>query len=160
VVSYLRKQQKRSPALEFLEEENAEVERYQSLLKQIQELRGLQFSEDFTWPVGIPRPEATSRIAVPDKAAFDIALFAATFVFLHEFRHVQFGKDGNRPSEPHVEEIECDAYATDFIMSHVGRYCAESGEPRLSAWRKKALKQLDSLCRVTGLRPAKGLRLV
>jgi hypothetical protein len=35
-----------------------------------------------------------------------------------------------------------------------------SHQPRLSAWCMKALRELDSLYRVTGLLPFKGLRFV
>ena len=52
--------------------------------------------------------------------------FALAYLLLHEARHVQFYVDKNRP-DPKDEEIACDAFARDHILTGAAAYAADAG---------------------------------
>ncbi|MCA3382323.1 MAG: hypothetical protein INF65_11175 [Roseomonas sp.] len=93
---------------------------------------------DFSWPDGVPQPQADKRgFDIEQQAAFDLTMIATAYMLLHEVRHVMFNVDGERPSEPE-EELACDAYARAFLLEGVEEYAKISGEKAYCVLAKRA----------------------
>jgi hypothetical protein len=115
--------------------------RYQEFLEKAFTLRDVVSSHDFVWPPDIPFPGPDldrNALTISERASYDLAHFTMAFVVLHELRHVIFALEGNAPA-PKDEELLCDAFACDFMLTEVERYSAQSGEPALAVYRKRAI---------------------
>jgi hypothetical protein len=82
----------------------------------------------FTWPADVPPPGVES-FSVPDKAAYDLVCIATAYVFLHELKRVAFAVDGDAPTDPVAEEIACDRFAREFLLSTTPAFAAEIRKP-------------------------------
>jgi hypothetical protein len=75
----------------------------------------------------MPTADRESLANTEHKAVFDLVAFALAFSFLHEFRHVMYCADKNAPSTLPEEEIACDAWAREFMMSGLDAYSKAHG---------------------------------
>jgi Peptidase U49 len=57
---------------------------------------------------------------------FDLLCMGAAYCFLHEIKHVMF-KSSISAIEPHDEEMQCDAFAREFLLGNIAAYSQESG---------------------------------
>jgi hypothetical protein len=72
------------------------------------------------------------------EAAFDLVSLALAFAFLHEFRHVMYSVDNSAPSTLPEEEIACDIWARDFMMSGLAAYAKKHGHDYVDIPQKRA----------------------
>lgn len=76
----------------------------------------------------VPLP-GTETFSVPDKAAYDLICIATAYVFLHEVKHLAFAQDGDAPESPIAEEMACDRFARDFLLSDVPAFARMIEKP-------------------------------
>lgn len=96
---------------------------------------------DVLWPPDLPRP-SSNRDAVECieyKAAFDLTCLAIAFALFHEFRHVMFDIDGNRPADRRQEELACDLWARNFMTANAGAYAKEHSHSCECVLRKRSM---------------------
>lgn len=93
------------------------------------------------WPPDIPRVIADREASVDPQyqAAFDLTLMALAFAFFHEFQHVMFDRDGDRPADLRDEELKCDVHARDFITAKIEAYAKANGHDYHQVLRKRAI---------------------
>lgn len=115
--------------IDGLPEQKEENERFSSIINTIQGLNSAESEYDFTWPAGIPRPEAGKPKDTEQAAVFDLVLMATGYVFLHELKHVIFESERNAPEDSLNEEMECDAFAVEMMLSKIQNYSVDSGYP-------------------------------
>jgi hypothetical protein len=116
------------PSVAALPNQSAVDAAFDRLLAAATELRHTDDLAYFRWPADVP-PPGTERFSVPDKAAHDLVCIATAYVFLHELKHVAFANDGDGPTDPVAEEIACDRFARDFLLSGVPAFAAEIDKP-------------------------------
>lgn len=87
-------------------------------------------------PYGVAEPGQYDGQAVQERAASELATFAACWAFLHEVRHIQHQREGTSadrdepdPSARHEEELSCDRFAADFLLSRVEEYAQDQSVP-------------------------------
>lgn len=94
---------------------------------------------EIQWPQDIPRPRAdSSGLPLQQRATSDLISIAVAYAFLHEIRHAMFCGDEHRPSRPE-EELTCDEFARDFLLSRVGIYASESNQDSDKVLMKRAM---------------------
>lgn len=125
--------------IDSLPDQKFEDERFSNLIKVIENLKDADSEHDFTWPYGIPNPEYGKPKNIEQAAVFDLVLMATAYVFLHELKHVIFESEGNAPEDPLDEEMQCDAFASEMILSQVGKYSSSSGYPEDKVHMKRAI---------------------
>ncbi|MGE8228637.1 phage exclusion protein Lit family protein [Stenotrophomonas hibiscicola] len=88
------------------------------------------------WPAGIPSPgELVEHVeGEPGRVAGELAIFSVVWAFLHEVRHLMHQQDGTSaaaddPSAARQEELSCDRFATDFLLTGLPNYSAQTGQP-------------------------------
>src|SRR5690606_18350206 len=95
-----------------------EVERaYKERLAAARALIAASDPDSAPWPPDLPRPNG-DRNAFDDpqyKVAYDLTCLAVAFVVFHEFKHVMFDRNGDRPIERREEELLCDVWAREFM---------------------------------------------
>jgi hypothetical protein len=90
------------------------------------------------WPNGVPRPQADKRgFDTEQQGAFDLIMIATAYLLLHEFCHVKFCVDRNRPARPQ-EELDCDAFARLFLLEGADDHAERSGQRRHDVLAKRA----------------------
>jgi hypothetical protein len=113
---------------------------YDALLAKARALRSGENLHTFEWPANVPEPTPENIFSNRhDEAAFNLACIAGAYVFLHEIRHVRFSREGDRPSDSRVEELECDAFARRFLLEKVDAYARGSGKLVQDVRAKRAL---------------------
>jgi len=123
-----------------LDGQQAADDAFDAALSKARDLRDGGNLNSFEWPREIPEPAVENTFSnIHDAAAFQLACIAAAYIFLHEIQHVQFGNEGNRPSDPCIEELECDRCARSFLFEKIDVYAQQSGEPVESIRAKRAL---------------------
>lgn len=88
-------------------------------------------------PSGIPEPGILpdKNIYPEQRAAAELAMFAAGWALLHEVQHIMHQQAGTSaspscPSEKqHAEEFSCDAFATKVLLDNVNEYATAVNEP-------------------------------
>jgi hypothetical protein len=113
---------------------------YKQRIASAQSLIAAEQTGNIRWPADIPTP-TDDRDGLGDdqhKAAFDLVAFALAFAFLHEFRHVMYCVDDNAPSTLAEEEIACDIWARDFMMSGLADYARAHGHNFAHVQQKRA----------------------
>lgn len=125
--------------METLPDQQVADERVLSLLASIDHLNNVESEHDFIWPAGIPKPEEKKPIDIEQAAVFDIVLMATAYVFLHELKHVIFEAEGNAPKDPIEEEMQCDAFASEIMLSQIGKYSEVSGYDEEKVRMKRAI---------------------
>lgn len=116
-----------------------ENERFSKLISVIESLNEAESRHDFSWPVGIPKPEDGKPKNIEQAAVFDLVLMATAYVFLHELKHVIFEAEGNAPADRAEEEMQCDAFATEMMLSQINRYSDSSSYPEDKVRMKRAM---------------------
>jgi len=98
-------------------------------------------TRDISWPEDLPKPTACRNSLINDqhKATFGLVLFALAFTLLHEFKHVMFCADKSAPSTLPEEELACDIYARDFMMSGLAEYAKKHGHEYVQVQQKRAM---------------------
>lgn len=109
------------------------------LMGAIEELKEAYGEADFNWPETIPDP-MNGKPADNERAlVFDLTCVAATYITLHELKHVIFWSEGNAPADPWQEESACDAFAQEMILGRIETYCEQSGFPEEQVKTKRAM---------------------
>lgn len=70
---------------------------------------------------------------------FDLTCVAATFISLHELKHVIFNSEENAPITSWEVEIACDAFAQDMILGNTEIYSQNCGFPDAMVKEKRAM---------------------
>lgn len=88
------------------------------------------------WDPIIPMPGKleSAEIAVENRVAGELAMFATTWVMLHEIRHIRHQQEGTSSSygtsdDKHEEEFSCDLFASKFMTEMVPLYAQEQSYP-------------------------------
>ena len=83
-------------------------------------------------PAGVAEPGHYDGQDAPERAASELATFAACWAFLHEIRHIRHQREAtgadtyeSDPSEWHKEEISCDQFATEFLLTKIDDYARD-----------------------------------
>lgn len=95
------------------------------LLSDILILNGVESFEDFHWPDDIPRPAEGKPSDLDGSLVLDLLCMAGAYFFLHELRHVLLQNENANLNE-HDEEMECDRYAREFLLSNIEEYSEQS----------------------------------
>lgn len=114
---------------------------YKQRTASAQSLIAAERAADISWPADVPQPTA-DRDGLGDsqqKVAFDLVGLALAFALLHEFRHVMYCADNSAPSTLPEEEIACDVWARDFMMSGLAAYAKEYGHNYDQVQQKRAM---------------------
>jgi hypothetical protein len=116
------------PSVAALPSQSAVDAAFDRMLATAADLCQIDNLASFSWPADVP-PPGTESFSVPDKAAFDLVCIATAYVFLHEIKHIAFANDADGPTDPIAEEIACDRFALDFLLSGVRTFAAEIEKP-------------------------------
>ena len=100
---------------------------FDRMIAAARELKQTESLTSFPWPSDVPRP-GTEHLSVPDKAVHDLVCIATAYFFLHEVQHVVFYHAEDRPTD-WAEEIACDRFAREFVLSGVPAFAAEIVKP-------------------------------
>lgn len=114
-------------------------EKFIKLLNKIKELNSSGSEDDFVWPEDIPKPEHGKPVDEERAAVFDLSCMAAAYIFLHEFRHIQYAADGDAPENPIDEELACDDFAKTMMTSKIKEYSKQSGYPEDKVTMKRSI---------------------
>lgn len=125
--------------IDELPDQKEHNERFSKIIKTIEKLNAVKSEYDFTWPVGIPEPEDGKPRNIEQAAVFDLVLMATAYVFLHELKHVIFKSEGNAPQDLLKEEMECDAFASEMMLSKINEYSISSGYPEDAVRMKRSM---------------------
>lgn len=104
-------------------------------------LAALRNAEDsLPWPDDVPKltPDLSTLQDEEDVAAYDLARFACTFILLHETCHALKRIDST-PETGIEEEIECDRFAIDFLLSGCDKYAEQHGYDKVKVRRKRSM---------------------
>ncbi|MCH5009128.1 phage exclusion protein [Pectobacterium aquaticum] len=110
-----------------LPEQQVENDRFSDVINSIEKLNNVGSENDFLWPIEIPNPEDGKPEGVEQGAVYDLILMATAYIFLHELKHVIFVSEGDFPQSLHEEEMACDKFASDMMLSKIKEYSDESG---------------------------------
>lgn len=104
-------------------------------------LQSASSTADIEWPQDIPMPTAdrASLGNAQEMAAFDLVGLAFAFALLHELKHVMFRAALDAPSEGYEEEMACDTWARDMMMSNVAAYARDNGHSFAQVAQKRAM---------------------
>ncbi|MBD3611061.1 MAG: phage exclusion protein [Hydrogenovibrio crunogenus] len=116
-----------------------ENERFSKIIETIKGLNSAESEYDFNWPAGLPKPEDGKPKDTEQAAVFDLVLMATAYVFLHELKHVIFESEGNSPEDRLREELECDSFALEMMLSKIQDYSAKSGYPEGQVLMKRSI---------------------
>jgi Peptidase U49 len=116
------------PSVAALPGQSAVDAAFDRTLAAAEELNQIDNLASFTWPADVP-PPGTESFSVPDKAAHDLVCIATAYFFLHELKHVAFAVDKDAPTDLVAEEIACDRFAQEFLLSGASAFATEIGKP-------------------------------
>lgn len=92
----------------------------------------------------LPEPgQLPNEVASPEmRAAAELAMFATGWAILHEVRHLQHQQQGtsspgDNSCSARAEELSCDEFATDFLISDLSRYASTHGFDEDSVRKKR-----------------------
>lgn len=125
--------------IDGLPEQKEENARFSNIIETIYKLNSAESEHDFDWPTGIPKPENGKPTDIEQAAVFDLVLMATAYVFLHELKHVIFESEGNTPEDSLCEEMECDAFAKELMLSKIHDYSEASGYPEDKVRMKRSI---------------------
>ena len=110
----------------------------QNLLDSILKLKSLNCVEEFTWPESIPKPYAGKPKDMDGSMVFDLICMSGAYCFLHELQHIKFKKD-EADLNALEEELACDLFAREFLLSRVEDYSNLSGHRTDLVLSKRAM---------------------
>ncbi len=106
--------------------------RFKELVEAVRRIAGNAEADSEPLPEGVAEPGQYDGQAVQERAASELATFAACWAFLHEVRHIQHQREGTSadteesdPSKRHEEELSCDRFAADFLLARVEKFAAD-----------------------------------
>jgi hypothetical protein len=114
-------------------------QRFCWLMQAIEELKASLGEADFAWPETIPDPLHGRPVDTEEALVFDLTCVAATYMILHELKHVIFHSEGNAPEDPWEEEHACDAFAQEMILGKTEIYSQQSRFPEEKVREKRAM---------------------
>lgn len=94
---------------------------------------------DFQWQENVPSPDDGKSSGVEPSAVFDLTCMATAYIFLHEMKHALFYMEGNQPHNIVDEEVECDRFAREMMLSKISEYSRASGYPADKVEMKRAM---------------------
>lgn len=114
---------------------------YKARIRVAKDMLSSANQEQVQWPSDIPKinPSRDAYDCVQYKAAFDLTLIALAFTFFHEFSHVIFDCDDNRPNDLREEELACDVLAREFMTAKLMKYAKENQHDYQQILRKRAM---------------------
>lgn len=116
-----------SPEIFRLDQDSQELSKEcQLLLSSIYDLIGIENSDYFQWPNEVPKPEDGRPKEYYNQIVFDLNCMALAFCFLHEIGHIKINKN-YESHNPNREEMQCDFFAYDFLISKIEDYSRDSG---------------------------------
>lgn len=104
------------------------------------------------WPPGIPAFQEVKE-GIQAKAVREVFAMSCAWAVSHEMRHAKFFESGDRPNDLISEELMCDEYASDFLLSNVPAYSHLTGEEVDRVRAKRAISALVGLYFVAKLSP-------
>lgn len=105
-------------------------------------------------PAGVPVPAFGVRSGdVVEQAGFDLACMAAAYAFLHEVRHVLLAEADGEMLAPINEEIECDRFAREMMLSRVDEYAHKHQADPAAVAAKRALGILFAKLSIVAITP-------
>ncbi|MQW61597.1 hypothetical protein GHK33_02465 [Sinorhizobium meliloti] len=121
---------------------------YKRRLGTAKSLLDVDDTTEIEWPADIPMPteQRESLSSVEQMATFDLVAIAVAFAFLHEFKHVQvraeekklkIKEEDRQPANE--EEMACDTWAREYIMSKAGAYAKDHGHSYQQVAQKRAM---------------------
>lgn len=119
-------------------EQTAQLADFKLIIDKILELKKLSNIDDFSWPEDVPKPYDGKPLDVNGAMAFDLICMSGAYCFLHEVQHLRFDSDG-RGIDVYEEELQCDKFARDTLLSEVSKYSAESGYNENVVYAKRAM---------------------
>ncbi len=114
------------------------IKQASNLLSQAIELNGLISVDEFSWPQNVPSPSMGKPKDVNGGMVFDLLCMGGGYCFLHEIKHIIF-KNTNQAIEPHSEEMQCDAFAREFLLGNISAYSQETGHDIEAVKTKRAM---------------------
>jgi len=113
---------------------------FREILATVEDLLKASSLDDVNWPSDIPQQQADKTgFDTEQQATFDVTMIATAYLLLHELKHVMFSADdAHRPEAPQ-EELACDAFAKDFLLSKSASFAASSCYPPGKVLTKRAM---------------------
>lgn len=96
------------------------------LVDSVLKLKSVEKVEDFSWPSNTPKPYDGKPTDVDGSMVFDLICMSGAYCFLHEIRHIMFS-ESNTQIPIHDEEMECDKFAREFLLSGTEEYSLSEG---------------------------------
>lgn len=96
------------------------------LVDSVLKLKSVECIENFSWPDNTPKPYDGKPDDVDGSMVFDLICMSGAYCFLHEIKHIMFSESDAEISI-HDEEMECDKFAREFLLSGVKEYATEAG---------------------------------
>lgn len=101
---------------------------YENIINFTLKLKREENPSHLNWPENIPAPWNGKPKDTKGAAAFDLICMSGAYIFLHEIRHIQFCLENNPPSDKHKEELQCDSFAKEMMLSKISSYTEKSRE--------------------------------
>lgn len=114
------------------------VDEARKLLEQTIELNKTHSIDEFSWPKNVPEPSNGKPNDVNGSMVFDLLCMGGAYCFLHEIKHVMF-KQSEESIGSHDEEMQCDAFARQFLLEKIVVYSQKSGYPAELVKTKRAM---------------------
>ena len=96
------------------------------------------------WPKEVPAFRSLNE-GVVSKAIRELFAMATAWALMHEMCHAKFYDAKDRPENLIDEEMMCDEYAADFLLSRIDRYTELTGEANDKVRGKRAMGALVGL---------------
>jgi len=96
------------------------------LVDSVLKLKSVERVADFSWPDNTPKPYDGKPTDMDGSMVFDLICMSGAYCFLHEIKHIMFG-ESNTQISIHNEEMECDKFAREFLLSGVAEYSMNEG---------------------------------
>jgi len=128
-------------------EADEDLTSFRALLTCVRSVLEAADPEQVPLPDGVPEPgQLADQTNHPQaRAAGELAMFASGWALLHEVRHCQHQIDGTSTTwekdaaKKHEEELSCDAFATEFILSQTGNYAQAHAVDRQKVEQKRQI---------------------
>lgn len=111
---------------------------FKNIIESVLRLKSLASIDDFVWPNNIPTPYKGKPNDINGSMVFDLICMSGAYCFLHELQHVRFSSDGT-DLDAHEEEMACDQFAREFLLSKASDYAKLSGYPADLVLSKRAM---------------------
>ena len=127
-----------SNGFKYCQESKRLIHEARNLLARTIELNGLSSMDEFSWPNCVPEPSKGKPRDINGSMVFDLLCIGGAYCFLHEIKHVMF-KSISSSIKVHDEEMQCDAFAREFLLGNIAVYSKESGYDIEAVKTKRAM---------------------